>query len=141
MADEPEVGSRRGPALSIKMAAGTEMATDDIWSARIIVTAAAVSGVTLVGGLTAFFLKKPELVLNAAELALKAWGKVVDVSPGSVVVKLNCGTKEKFLKFVNDFEGRKVKDAMEKEFNKIGFTEELKLSLSKEANNLVIEMR
>ena len=142
MADEAEVGSRPGHALSIKTAAGTELATDDVWSARIIVTAAAVSGVTVVCGLTSFFLKKPELVLNAAELALKAWGKVVSVNPGSVVVNLNCGTKEKFLKFLNDFKEGKVKDTMEKEFNEIGFSTKLKLTLSEEASyNLVIKKR
>ena len=129
-------GSRpvnNGSALSIKTAAGTELEVNDVWTARIMVTAVSGVGIYVTKSLVTFLHENPELVRSAIQLAFKAWGEVKDVKPGSVIVDLDCGSQEKHSKFLKDFKDGKVKDAMEEEFTKIGYDEKLQLT--------VIEMR
>ena len=128
-------------ALSIKTAAGTELVCNDVWTARIIV--AAVPGVVMyvVKSLLTFLQENPELVKSTTQLAFKPWGEVKDVKPGSIIVDLDCGSQEKHSKFLKDFKDGKVKDAMEKEFTKIGYNEKLQLTLEKLRDVAVMEMR
>ena len=58
------------------------------------------------------------------------------VKPGSIIVDLDCGSQEKFLKFQKDFEDGKVKDALERGLGEIGYNAELELTLIKETPNV-----
>lgn len=125
-------GSRpvnNGSALSIRTASGTELSLNDPWTARIVVTAVSGVGVYFAKNLVTFLRENPELVKSAIQLAFKAWGEVKDVKPGSVIVDLDCGSQEKYSKFCKDFDDGKVKDAMEKEFRKIGYNEKLQMTI------------
>ena len=135
-------GSRpvnNGSALSIKTAAGTELVCNDVWTARIVVTAVSGVGIYVTKSLLTFLHKNPDLVKSTIQLAFKAWGVVKDVKPGSVIVDLDCGSQEKHSKFLKDFKDGKVKDAMEEAFTRIGYNEKLQLTLE-ERDVAVMEM-
>ena len=135
-------GSRpvnNGSALSIKTAAGTELVCNDVWTARIMVTAVSGVGIYVAESLVTFLYKNPEWFRSAIQLVFKPWGVVKDVTPGSVIVDLDCGSQEKHSKFLKDFKDGKVKDAMEEEFTKIGYNEKLQLTLE-ERDVAVMEM-
>ena len=136
-------GSRpvnNGSALSIKTAAGTELVCNDVWTARIMVTAVSGVGIYVAKSLVTLVHENPELVRSTIQLFFGPWGVVKDVMPGSVIVDLDCGSQEKHSKFLKDFEDGKVKDAMEEELTKIGCDEKLQLTL-KERDVAVMEMR
>lgn len=128
-----------GSALSVRTAGGTEISINDPWTARITMIAA----IYTVKSLVSFFKENPEIVKSALQLVFKPWGAVIgQVSPGSLNVDLNFGSKEQFLKFEKDFEDGKVKDATEKEFRNIGYDAKLNLTLTKETSNVAsIEVR
>lgn len=129
-----------GSALSIRTAGGTELAFNDAWTARIVVTAVSGTGIYLVKNLVTFLCENPGLVRNAIQQAFQVWGEVKDVKPGSVIVDLDCGSQEKYSKFRKDFDDGKVKDALEEEFCKVGYNEKLQMAL-KERDVAVVEMR
>ena len=118
-----------GSALSLRTAGGTEFTTNDPWTARIVVTAVSGVGIYLAKNLVTFLVKNPELVRDAIRLAVRPWGELKGVWTGSVIVFLDCGSQEKYLKFLKDFADGKVKDAMEEEFSKIGYNEKLQIAL------------
>lgn len=128
-----------GSALSVRTAGGTEISINDPWTARITMVAA----IYTVKTLASFFKENPEVVKSALQLVFKPLGAVISqVSPGSLNVDLNFGSKEQFLKFEKDFQDGKVKDAIEEEFRKIGYDTKLNLTLIKETPNVAtIEMR
>ena len=135
-------GSRpvnNGSALSIKTAAGTELVCNDVWTARIMVTAVSGVGIYVAKSLVTLVHENPELVRSTIQLFFGPWGVVKDVTPGSVIVDLDCGSQEKHSKFLKDFKDGKVKDAMEEEFTKIGYNEKLQLTLE-ERDVAVMEM-
>ena len=81
--------------------------------------------------LAVLFYKKPDLVTGAVKGALEGPGlQVVDIATGSIVVKLQCATKQSFLSFMKDFEQKKVKQRLEVEFKKIGFENELEVTIT-----------
>ena len=128
------------PDLSITWTADkTEVVVNNAWTARILVGAVAVGGIYGVKSLATLLGKNPEVLQRALELALQGWGKVVGVTSGSLIVDLDCGSQEKYSKFVKDFDGGKVQVAMEKEFSEIGY-EKLQLALKKR-DVAVMEMR
>ena len=129
-----------GSALSIRTAGGTELAFNDAWTARIVVTAVSGAGIYLVKNLVTFLCENPGLVRSAIQQAFQVWGEVKDVKPGSVIVDLDCGSQEKYLKFHKDFDDGKVKDALEGEFCKIGYNKKLQMDL-KERDVAEVEMR
>ena len=55
--------------------------------------------------------------------------EVREIGPGSLLVKLQCHTPRSFLQFVSDYESQKVKQRLEEELSKIGFTEELSITI------------
>ena len=132
--------STNDSALSIKTAGGTEIGFNDPWTARIVVTTVCGVGIYVTKNLVSFLHENRDLVRGAIQLAFQTWGVVKDVKPGSIIVDLDCGSKDKFSKFNDDFEDGKVKDAMEEEFRKIGYNEKLQLAL-KEKNVAVIKTR
>ena len=131
-----------GPALRVETAQGTMVEVNDVWTARILVTTISWAGAYLAKGLVDFFHENPKLVTDTIQQALKGWCKVVNVTSGSIIVDLECGSQEKLLKFQKDFEDGKVKDAMEKEFREIGCDAKLELKLMKETPKMaMIEVR
>ena len=71
--------------------------------------------------------------MGAVRGALEGPGlQVANIAPGSIIVELLCNMKDSFLSFVEDFESKKVKQRLEKEFKKIGFEEELDVTITNE---------
>ena len=118
------------------MAQGSELETDDVWSVRMLVIAESLCKTVLTTGFVTFVLMNPDKVAHVLELALKLYGVVSGVSIGSIIIDLNCGSREKFLKFQKDFEDGKVKEALENELSKIGCDAKLKVTLMKVTRNV-----
>ena len=118
------------------MAQGSELETDDVWSVRLLVIADSLCKVVLTTGFVTFVLMNPDKVIDGLELALNLYGALTGVSIGSIIIDLNCGSREKFLKFQKDFEDGKVKEALENELSKIGCDVKLKVTLMKVTRNV-----
>ena len=118
------------------MAQGSELETDDVWSVRLLVIADSLCKVVLTTGFVTFVLMYPDKVTDGLELALKLYGDLTRVIIGSIIIDLNCGSREKFLKFQKDFEDGKVKEALENELSKIGCDAKLKVTLMKVTRNV-----
>ena len=133
--------SPSGSVMRVVTAGGNEVEINDVWTARILVTAVSGAGIYLAKSLVTFLRENPKLVTDAVQLAVKVWGEA-KVKPGSIIVDLDCGSQEKFLKFQKDFEDGKVKDALERGFGEIGYNAKLELKLIKETPNVAtVEMR
>ena len=133
--------STSGSAMRVVTAGGNEVEINDVWTARILVTAVAGTGIYLAKSLVTFLRENRELVTDAVQLAVEAWG-AARVEPGSIIVDLDCGSQEKFLKFQKDFEDGKVKEALERGLGEIGYNAKLELKLIKETPNVAtLEMR
>ena len=98
--------------------------------AGIAVTAAVTLGV--------FYLKNKQSVENAVRNALEENSEngtdpeVRNIEEGSIIVELYCHTVRSLLKFVDDFETKKVKYRLEEEFTKIGLKGELPVIITNE---------
>ena len=101
----------------------------DTWTTRILVSTGPVVGITTGIFLGKLFCKNPKLVRNIAQWALRRYGIIKDIWRGSIIIELDCGSQEKYLKFQEDFKDGKVKDVVEEELRKIGYHIELKLTL------------
>ena len=55
--------------------------------------------------------------------------EVTAISTGSILVKLTCYTKESFLRFADDIDSKKAKYRLEEELAKVGFSEEIRLTV------------
>ena len=55
--------------------------------------------------------------------------EVREISEGSLLVKLRCHTAQSLLQFISDYESQKVKRRLEKELSKVGFKEELTITI------------
>ena len=99
----------------------------------------------LVGcAVTALWSRDPELVYGAVQRALEALGAhVQNIIRGSILVELQCDTKEGLLSFVEAFDTKKVKQRLEEEFGKIGFEEGLEVTITneKEVYDIVNQIR
>ena len=94
--------------------------------------------------LGAFYYRNPELVMGAVRGALEGPGlQVANIAPGSIIVELLCNMKDSFLSFVEDFESNKVKERLEEEFKRIGYKEELEVTIAndKEVYNKLDRIR
>ena len=128
--------STSGPAMSFtRTASETRIEINDRWAVRFLVVAVSGAGIYLTKSLVTFLRENPELVTDTVQKAVKVWGKAM-VKPGSIIVDLDCGSQEKFLKFQKDFEDGKVKDALERGLGEIGYNAELELTLIKETPNV-----
>lgn len=58
--------------------------------------------------------------------------EVRNIEEGSIIVELYCHTDRSLLKFVDDFETKKVKYRLEEEFTKIGLKGELPVIITNE---------
>ena len=55
--------------------------------------------------------------------------EVREIGEGSLLVKLQCYTSQSFIQFISDYESQKVKRRLEEELSKVGFTEELTITI------------
>ena len=133
--------STSGSVMRVETAGGNKVEINDVWTARILVTAVSGAGIYLAKSLVTFLRENPKLVTDAVQLAVKVWGEA-KVKPGSIIVDLDCGSHEKFLKFQKDFEDGKVKEALERGLGVIGYDAKLELKLIKETPNVAaVEIR
>lgn len=56
--------------------------------------------------------------------------EVMLLENGSILVELVCHTKESLLTFLDDFEAQRIKRKLEREFRKLGFGEELQVTIT-----------
>lgn len=98
--------------------------------------AALAGGLAGLAGLTAFATTnwsnskvaiKRSLEIRDENGKLEAEAKNMKIS--SITVELHCYTKQSVLQFVKDFKENEVKRRLEEEFKKIGFDEELEVTL------------
>lgn len=99
-----------------------------------------VAGVALAAGaavtLGAFYLRyrwKTENAIRNSLERMNAIGaadpEVTNIEEGSIIVKLRFRTPQSVLQFVKDFKEKKVKRRLEEELKKIGFDEELEVTI------------
>ena len=138
MAEAPAVeGEEGGPRPAVDLT-GSASVTPEGFSfsfslkiADVRLAAGALVGIGCGVALAAFLYRNPELTASAVRGALEGPGlQVGNIAPGSILVDLHCYTKESFLSFVKDFETEKVKQILEDEFQKVGFKEELEVTIT-----------
>ena len=79
------------------------------------------------------FYRNPELVTSViTEVLSRPAIEVGNIALGSILVDLNCSTKESFLNFMKDFEAKKVEQRLEEKFNKDGFELNLEVTITNE---------
>ena len=133
--------SPSGSVMRVETAGGNKIEINDVWTTRILVTAISGTGIYVVKSLVTFFRENPKLVTDVVKWAFKGWGEAT-VKPGSIILDLDFGSQEKFLKFKEDFKDGKVKDALERGLGEIGYNAKLELKLIKETPNVAaVEMR
>ena len=142
---EEEAGPRPALDLSASASASTRSFSFS-FSLKIadrLLAAGALVGIG-VAAIATFFSGNQELVTGAIRAALERLGlQVTNIAPGSIIVKLLCNKKDSFLSFVKDFESNKVKQRLEDEFKKIGYKEELHVTIvnEKEVYNKLDQIR
>lgn len=87
-------------------------------------------------GLGAWYLSRKDAVTRAVRWALERQNpeggvdpEVREINEGSIVVSLICHTKQSFLRFWEDYKASEIKERLEKEFKKIGFSQELEVTV------------
>ena len=114
--------------------------TREALSVSLKIDSPIVAGVALAAGaavtLGAFYLRyrwKTENAIRNSLEGMNAIGsadpEVTDIEEGSIIVKLRCHTPQSVLQFVMDFKEKKVKCRLEEEFKKIGFDQELEVTI------------
>ena len=114
--------------------------TREAFSISVKIDSPIVAGVALAAGaavtLGAFYLRYRWNTENAIRNSLErrneigaADPEVANIEEGSIIVKLRCHTQQSFLQFVKDFKEKKVKCRLEEEFKKIGFDQELEVTI------------
>ena len=123
MAEGPPAGRR--PALDFEVGYGQFYAKMKIDSPYL---AGGMVGTVALGAL---YLANPELVGTAVRHALAGFAdRVLSILPSSVLVDLCFHTKERFLAFIDAFATGTVKQRLEEEFSKIGFKDELEVTVT-----------
>ena len=81
-----------------------------------------------------YIRRYPQIVEGAIKGALEAAGvKIVKIATGSIIVEVRCTTRESFLAFMKDFEMKKVKEQLEKQFQKeLDYKGELEVIITNE---------
>ena len=139
-------------ALELSMSAGTSGFSVSLKIDNTILAGVTVLGVTVLGAgaLTAYYLAHRRPAENAIRNGLEVTNETGEADPqvksietGSVIVELYCHTEDSLLQFVEDFEAKKVKQRLEEEFTKIGFDQDLDVTIinSKEVYKKVHEIR
>lgn len=110
------------------------------------------AGILGVGALTlgAFYLANRRPVENAIRNSLeiieetgRTDPEVMSIETGSIIVELYCHTERSLLQFFEGFEAKKVKRRLKEEFTKIGFYEDVHVTIRNagEMYNKVQEIR
>ena len=134
-------------ALELSMSAGTSGVS--VW---LKIDNTYLAGVTVLGAgaLAAYYLAHRRPTENAIRNGLEVTNETGEADPqvrsietGSVIVELYCDTEHSLLQFVEDFEEKRVKHRLEKEFSKIGFHQDLDVTIinAKEVYRKVHEIR
>ena len=130
MADEAAIEACRAALdLTLQTPGGfkVEIKVDNNWLA----------GLLIFGGLSlgAYYLSHRQPTENAVRNALErnedgaVNPEVRAIENGSILVELLCHTECSFLSFVDDFEAKRTKLRLEEEFRKIGYEEELEVTI------------
>ena len=72
--------------MRVVTAGGNKVEINDVWTARILVTAVSGAGISSGRGIGTFFRKNPKLVTDKLQPARKVWVKVKNAGPGSIIV-------------------------------------------------------
>ena len=116
----------------------TVSATSAGFSLSLKIDSTILAGIVSVGALSlgAFYLANRQSVENAIRNALEyrneagiADPEVRNIEEGSIFVELHCHSESSFLQFVEDFEAKKVEHGLEEEFTKIGFQQNLQVTI------------
>ena len=84
-------------------------------------------------GLGVLFYRNPELLRGViTDVLSRPAIEVGNIAPGSILVDLNCSTKESFLNFMKDFEAKKVEQRLEEKFKMAGFEMNLEVTITNE---------
>jgi len=128
MAEEPpaEAAGHR-PGLDVEAGFGAfhiRIRIDNPWLAAGFVGAGILT-------LRAFYNSNPEPVETAVRTALAGLADgVLNIRPGSVLVEFICYTKDRLLAFMDAFATGTVKQRLQEEFSKIGFKDELQVTVT-----------
>ena len=134
-------------ALELSMSASTSG-----FSVSLKIDNTILAGVTVLGAgaLAAYYLAHRRPAANAIRNGLEERNETGEADPqvrsietGSVIVELYCHTEHSLLQFVEDFEAKRVKHRLEEEFTKIGFDQDLDVTIinAKEVYKKVHEIR
>ena len=83
--------------------------------------------------LAAFYNAKPRAVTSAVKTVLTTWAaSVLSVRPSSILVEFVCNTKERYEAFMSALAAGTVKQRLQEEFSKIGFEDELDVTIVKD---------
>ena len=118
----------------------TASITREAVSISLKIDSPVLAAVAFVGGavvtLGAFYLHNRRKTENAIRNSLERRNKSGEVDPvvanigeGSIFVELRCRTLQSYQNFMNDFCEGKVGARLEEEFKKIGFAQELRVSI------------
>ena len=118
----------------------TASITREALSISVKIDSPVVAGVALAAGaavtLGAYYLRYRRNTENAIRNSLErrnelgeADPEVANIGEGSIIVELRCRTQQSVLQFVKDFKEKKVKGRLEEEFKKIGFDQELEVTI------------
>lgn len=127
MAEErPAAAAGDRPALDIQAGIGTFHITIKIDS-NLVVGGILGAGIL---ALRAFFIENPRVVVTAIETVLSTWAAyVLSIRPSSILVEFVCDTEERYQAFMNAFATGTVKKRLQEEFSKIGFKDELQVTI------------
>lgn len=137
MAEEPPTeGAGHNPALVFQAGYGPfhiSIKIDNPWLAAGFLSA----GILTLG---AFYKLNRESVEAAVRVALADLpGRILNITPSSILVKFVCDTEEKILAFMKAFATGKVKQRLQEEFSKIGFKDKLEVTVT--VDDIGSEMR
>ena len=80
--------------------------------------------------LRAFYNENPGAVTTAVRTALAGLvDNVLSIQPSSILVEFVCYTEEKYQAFMNAFATGTVKQRLQEEFSKIGFKDQLQVTI------------
>ena len=94
-----------GSAMRVVTAGGNKVEINDVWTARILVTAVSGAGISSGRGIGTFFRMNPKLVTDKLQPARKVWVKVKNTGPGSIIVDLDCGSHKKIFTILKRLQG------------------------------------
>ena len=127
MAEErPAEPARNRPALDVQAGVGTFHISIRIDNPLLAAAALGAGFLTL----RAFYNANPEAVRTAVGIALAGLAdNVLTIRPSSILVEFVCYTKERYLAFMDALTTGMVKQRLQEEFSKIGYKDELKVTV------------